>query len=137
MELSPFLLFEGMCADAMRFYQSCLGGQLSLTRVAETPMKDQLPESEHDKIAYARLTSGSITISATDWLHPTRMPRQGNTVALYLDGRTHEEIERAFTALAAGADPQLLDELRELPFGSYGHLADRYGVHWFFRAQVN
>ena len=34
-----------------------------------------------------------------------------------------------------GADPDLLDDLRDLPFGSYGHLADRYGVHWFFHGE--
>jgi uncharacterized glyoxalase superfamily protein PhnB len=29
----------------------------------------------------------------------------------------------------------LLDDLRDVPFGSYGHLADKYGVHWFFRGE--
>jgi hypothetical protein len=38
-----------------------------------------------------------------------------------------------FDRLAVGADEQLLDDLRDMPFGLYGHLADRYGVHWFFR----
>ena len=33
MNLSPFLLFEGNCAEAMAFYQSCLGGDLTITRV--------------------------------------------------------------------------------------------------------
>jgi uncharacterized glyoxalase superfamily protein PhnB len=32
-----------------------------------------------------------------------------------------------------GASKELLDDLRDLPFGSYGHLADKYGVHWFFQ----
>ena len=36
--LSPFLLFDGNCAEAMAFYQSCLGGELTLTRVCDTPM---------------------------------------------------------------------------------------------------
>ncbi len=40
---------------------------------------------------------------------------------------------RAFDKLSLGADPDLLDELHDGPFGTYGHLADRYGVHWFFR----
>jgi hypothetical protein len=39
----------------------------------------------------------------------------------------------ALGKLAVGADKDLLDDLRDLPFGAYGHLADRYGVHWFFR----
>ena len=35
--------------------------------------------------------------------------------------------------MGVGADPDLLDDLRDMPFGTYGHLADRYGVHWFFQ----
>ena len=101
----------------------------------DTPMKDQAPASLHDKVAYARLTSGSIEISATDWQHQRRTPRQGNTVGLYLNGGSYRELKEAFDKLAVGADPNLLDELRDLPFGSYGHLADRYGVHWFSAAK--
>jgi len=129
------LLFEGNCAEAMRFYWSCLGGELEVTLLRDTPMKDQAPASLHDKVAYAHLTSGSIEISATDWQHQTRVPCQGNTVGLYLSGGTHADLKEVFDKLTVGADPDLLDELRDLPFGSYGHLADRYGVHWFFRGE--
>jgi len=137
MNLSPFLLFEGNCAEAMRFYQSCLGGELEVTLLRDTPMKDQAPATLHDKVAYAHLTSGSIEISATDWQHQTRVPRQGNTVGLYLSGGAYADLKEVFDKLAVGADPHLLDELRDMPFGSYGHLADRYGVHWFFRGDTS
>ena len=42
-KLPPFLLFDGNCAAAMTFYQSCLGGNLILTKVEDSPMKDQMP----------------------------------------------------------------------------------------------
>lgn len=135
MDLCPFLLFEGGCAEAMRFYRSCLGGELEITLVRDTPMKERAPARVHDLVAYARLTSGSIEISATDWQHETRLPRRGNTVGLHLSGGTRAELAEVFGKLAVGADPSLLDELRDLPFGTYGHLADRYGVHWFFRGE--
>jgi PhnB protein len=135
MELSPFLLFEGNCAEAMQFYRSCVGGELEITLVRDTPMKDQAPEHLLDKVAFAHLANGAVEIAATDWQHPTRVPRQGNTVGLYLTGGTFDELEAVFDRLAVGADPALLDELTDLPFGSYGHLADRYGVHWFFRGE--
>lgn len=135
MKLSPFLLFEGNCAEAMQFYRFCLGGDLEVTLLRDTPMKNQAPADLHDKVVYARLVSGSIEISATDWQHRTRIPRQGNTVGLYLSGGTYLDLREIFDKLAVGADPDLLDELRDLPFGSYGHLADRYGVHWFFRGE--
>ncbi len=131
--LTPFLLFDGNCADAMEFYQSCLNGELTITRVADTPMKNHIPPEQHDKVAHAHLKSAAIEFSATDWLHPKRAPKQGNTVAMYINGGTYKELRRIFDSLAAGADKSLLDDLQEMPFGTYGHLADKYGVHWFFQ----
>lgn len=134
-QLTPFLLFDGNCAEAMAFYQSCLGGDLTLTKVGDAPMKDQMPPEQHRKVAYAHLKSGVVVFSAADWLHPRRTPKQGNTVSMYVSGRTYEELRALFDRLASGADPELLDDLRDMPFGIYGHLADRYGVHWFFRGE--
>jgi PhnB protein len=131
--LTPFLLFDGNCAEAMTFYQSCLGGELSVIRLRDTPMREQAPPELHDRVAYARLQSGLLDLSATDWQHTTRRPHQGNTVGIYLTGASYDELKPVFDCLSAQAYPSLLDELQDLPFGVYGHLADRYGVHWFFR----
>ena len=135
MNLTPFLLFDGNCAEAMAFYQSCLGGELIITKVADTPMKDQMPPEQHQKVAHARLKSGLMEFSATDWLHPTRIPKLSNTVAMYISGGTYKELRTIFDKLAAGAEKELLDDLRDMPFGSYGHLADKYRVHWFFAGE--
>ncbi|HZQ58820.1 MAG TPA: VOC family protein [Acidimicrobiales bacterium] len=133
--VTPFLLFDGTCAEAMRFYQSCLGGQLDVTLVGDTPMRDQAPPEHHAKVAYAHLVSEAIELSATDWQHQTRAPKVGNTVGLYLTGGRCDELREAFDKLSVGADAGLLDELRQMPFGTYGHLADKFGVHWFFRGE--
>lgn len=119
----------------MAFYQSCLGGALTLTKLSDPPMGDQAPEALRGKIAYAHLKNASMELSATDWMHPTRTPRQGNSVGIYLTGAAYAELKRIFDNLAAGADADLLDELRDMPFGTYGHPADRFGVHWFFRGE--
>jgi PhnB protein len=135
--LTPFLLFgEGNCAEAMAFYQSVFGGELSITRLSETPMSRELPIELHAKVAYAHLKSDAIEISAVDWMHPTRTPRPGNTVAVYVIDATYGELKEIFDKLSLGANPDLLDELHDEPFGTYGHLADRYGVHWFFRGDT-
>ena len=131
---TPFLLFDGNCAEAVSFYRDCFGGELTLTKLCDTPMKAQMPEALHPKIAYAHLKSNAVEFSATDWMHATRKFNPGNTVAIYLTGRLNE-LKPIFDHLSAGADPKLLDELRDLPFGIYGHLADKYGVHWFFNGQ--
>jgi PhnB protein len=135
MNLNPFLLFDGNCAEAMTFYQSCLGGELTITRIADTPMKDQAPSGHHHKVAFAHLQAGAIQISATDWQHPTRVFRPGNTVGVYLTSDTATQLTTVFDRLSVGADPGLLDPLTDMPFGRYGHLCDAYGVHWFFRGE--
>lgn len=134
-KLTPFLLFDGNCAEAMAFYQSCLGGELTLTKVGDTPMKDQVPPKLYGRTIYSRLINGAIDFSATDWLHQTRVPKQGNTVSLYISDGTYSELRVIFDKLSAGADKETFDDLRDLPIGSYGHLADKYGVHWFFRGE--
>jgi PhnB protein len=131
----PFLLFDGNCAEAMEFYRSCFGGDLEITRAVDTPMRESVrPEHQH-RVVNAHLKHEAVELMASDWLHPVRKPKQGNTVCIYVNGGPYRELRGIFDRLAAGADPELLDDLRDMPFGSYGHLADRYGIHWFFRGE--
>jgi PhnB protein len=135
LRLTPFLLFEGNCADAMRFYHSCFGGDLMLTPLADTPMRTSFPVEQHDRIAYAHLKSGTVEFSATDWLHPTRAPKQGNTTALCVSSAHPDELRRIFDKLSESAARENFVELREMPFGLYGRLTDRFGKEWFFRGE--
>ena len=130
----PFLLFDGNCAEAMTFYQNCLGGELTLTKLADTPMKDQFPPEKHNRIINAHLTSGAIDISATDWMaSPTFEPIQGNTFALFVIGGAYEELKTVFDKLKAGASSEWFQELHEMPFGIYGQFFDKFGIQWIFR----
>lgn len=131
--LTPFLLFNGNCAEAMEFYQSCFGGSLTLTRLSETPMKAQFSPEQHHKITYALLRSGIVEFSATDWLHPVHQRQQGNTTAMYVTGDNFDELSPIFEKLRQGADQEFLVELQEMPFGIYGRFTDRFEVEWYFR----
>ena len=37
--LTPYLLFEGKCRQAMDFYQACFDGELTATEVKDTPQR--------------------------------------------------------------------------------------------------
>jgi PhnB protein len=135
---SPFLLFNGNCAEAMTFYQSCLGGELTLIKLRDTPMKAQFPEEKHNRIIYARVKNDLIDISATDWMASPRLePRQGNTFSIYLTGKNYDELKPVFDKLAVGADKdtRTFMELNNLPFGVYGQFTDQYSVSWIFRGE--
>ena len=131
---TTFLLFDGNCAEAMTFYQECLGGELTLTRLGDTPMKDQFPPEKHNRLINAHLTSGAIELSATDWMaSPEFDPVQGNTYAIFVTGNTYDELKTIFDKLRDGDNNTRLQELHKVPFGIYGQFYDRYGVQWIFR----
>ena len=134
---TPFLLFDGNCAEAMTFYHECLGGNLVLTKVGDTPMQDQFPPEKHGRIINAQLKSGAIEISATDWMaSPAFEPVPGNMSALFVIGSAYDELKPVFDKLARGAEKGRFQELRNMPFGTYGQFYDRYGVQWIFKGDA-
>jgi PhnB protein len=134
LKTTPFLLFDGNCAEAMTFYHECLGGELTLTRLGDTPMKNQLPAEKHDRVINAYLKSADIEISATDWMaSPDFDPIQGNTFAIFVTGNSREELQPIFDKLKDGNHNTRLQELHEMPFGIYGQFYDKFGTQWIFR----
>jgi len=130
----PFLLFDGNCAEAMTFYHQCLGGELILTKLGDTPMKTQFPEEKHHRIINAQLKSGALEISATDWIaSPEFDPIQGNTFAVFVLGDSSDDLKSVFDNLAQGANKDHFQKLHDMPFGLYGQFYDKYGVQWIFK----
>ena len=129
--LTPYLLFDGNCRQAVEFYQSCCGGELTATTVKDSPVKDLMPAAQQGKILNARLRSGNLEIFASDWLRPDRTPIRGNTVCLYLSGATLQELKTLFAKLSQGGE--VTDPLTGQFFDTYGALNDKFGVRWMFQ----
>ena len=133
----PFLLFDGNCAEAMTFYHECLGGELTMTKLGDSPMKDMLPVEKWERIINANLKSGDIEISATDWMaSPEFEPVQGNTFAIFVLGQDFAELKGVFDKLKDGDNNKRLQELHQMPFGIYGQLYDKFGVQWIFKGDA-
>lgn len=132
MQLTTYLLFDGRCRDAMAFYHSVLGGELTLTTVGESPMKDAFPMALHSRVVKARLQCKLADVSASDWLHPTEQAIRGNMACLYVSGGNSKETQALFAELSDGAD--ITDPLSDRPFGLYGALNDQFGIRWMFHS---
>ncbi len=132
---TPFLLFDGNCAEAMTFYHRCLGGELTMTPLGTTPMKESFPSVMHDRLINAHLTSGEIEISAADWMAADFEPVRGNMSAIYVTGPSADDLRPAFDALRDGDHNSRLQELHEMPFGTYGQFYDKFDVQWIFVGQ--
>lgn len=128
--LTPYLLFDGHCKQAMEFYKACFGGSLTATKVKDSPVKGSLPEFQQEKVLFARLKSSHVDISSSDWLRPHETPIRGNTVCMYLSQGTVRELTGFFGKLSEGGD--ITDPLKEMPYGTYGALNDKFGVRWMF-----
>jgi PhnB protein len=131
---TPFLLFDGNCAEAMTFYHKCLGGELTLTKLADTPMKDMFPPEKHQRLINAHLKSGHVEFSATDWMAaPEYLSKPGNTFSIFIVGQTYEELKEVFDKLSQGASKDRFQDLHDMPFGTYGQFTDKFDVRWVFK----
>jgi PhnB protein len=86
----------------MEFCHTVFGGELSRTKVSESPAKTRCPLFKESKSINARLRTRSVEISASDWLTPGRTPVRGNTVCLFLSGGTISELKSLFEKLSDG-----------------------------------
>lgn len=129
-QLTPYLSFEGNCVEAMEFYQSCLGGELSIQKVGDSPMVQQMPDKK-DQVMHAMLMSGGIVLMASDLVMDGHVQR-GTSVTLTINGGTAEELKGFFDKLSVGG--KVTHALEETFFGTYGDLTDKYGINWAFQA---
>jgi len=128
-ECATYLGFDGNCAEAMRFYERVLNGKLvMLLKNGESPMADQIPAEDADRIMHARLEFHGQVLMAGD--APRDAGYQGMSgFCVALGYPTEAEARRVFDALAEGGKVNM-------PFGrsfwaeGFGMLIDRFGTPW-------
>lgn len=132
--LNPYLNFNGLCREAMTFYQHCLGGDLSMQRVSESPMAAQMPPGMESNILHSVLTNDHIVLMGSDMIGMGLRP--GNSIGLCLQCGSEEEVNTFFKNLSK--DGQVKMELHQTFWGAtYGELTDKYGFNWMFHYTKN
>ncbi len=127
-QLNAYLNFNGQCREAMTFYRDCLGGELALQKVAESPMAARMPSEAGACILHSSLTRAGLLLLMGSDMIGIRL-KQGNSVALCLNCSSEEEINDFFVKLASGGqvDTPLHQSFRGATFG---HLTDKFGMIW-------
>jgi PhnB protein len=63
MQLNPYLLFNGQCEAAFKFYAQCLGGKIeAMLPHAGTPAEEHSPPEWRDKILHDLSECGRPTV---------------------------------------------------------------------------
>jgi PhnB protein len=125
--LNPYLNFKGNAREAMEFYHSVLGGELTCSRFADMP--GMAGPDEADKLLHAMLVADNgLTLMAADV--PASMgytPPAGFSVSL--SGEDDATLRRYWEALTDGAT--VTEPLNTAPWGdTFGMLVDRFGISW-------
>ncbi len=124
--LSPYLNFNGNAAEAMKFYKSILGGDLTMQTFGEAKMA-QTPK-EKDLIVHAALRSDSLSFMASD-TPPSRPAKFGDNVHLSITGGDAKKLGDIFSKLSQGGKVDM--PLAKQFWGdTFGMLTDKFGVHW-------
>lgn len=128
-QLSPYLNFNGDCEQAMKFYQSVLGGELEINRFADFASPDiALAESQKDKIMHASLINGALTFMASDGA-PNREVNFGNSVSISIAGQDEAELTNFLSGLSQGGTVTM-PLAKQIWGDSFGMLTDKFGIHW-------
>jgi len=124
--LNPYLTFSGNCKEAMSYYKECIGGELTLMPVGESPIANQMPAHMKDSILHSTLKTADFEIMATDMTPESLV--DGNAVHLCLVCKSDEEIHSLFEKLSAGG--KVTQPINPMFFGLIGTLIDKFGKRW-------
>ncbi len=127
MEIHPYLFFDGRCDEAIAFYQSALGAEVTmLMRYKDGPEPGMVHGAE-DKVMHANLRIGDTTVLASDGRCLGQPNIQGFALSLTVADAAHAE--QLFTALGDGGEVRM--PLAQTFFSPrFGMVADRFGVTW-------
>jgi PhnB protein len=131
---SPYLFFNGTCAEAMRFYERTLGGKLEMMTHAESPAADQTPPGTADRILHARLVfDGGVLLASDAMASEPYKGMHGFFVSLIYS--TAAEGKRVFDALGKGGHVIMPFEKTFWADG-FGMLVDRLGTPWMINGAM-
>lgn len=133
-QITAYLMFNGNCKEAMAFYKDCIGGELTMQTVGETPACNEMPAEAKNSIMHAALMrDGEILLMASDNLMGSEYIH-GTTTSLALNCRSEEEINSFFKKLSNGG--KVIMPLADQFWGAtFGLLTDKYGFNWMLNFQ--
>lgn len=126
-KLNPYLGFRDTARQAMEFYQTVFGGELTLSTFAELQASED--PSEQGKIMHGMLvTESGLTLMASDT--PNSMGyTPGDNYSVSLSGDDEAELRRFWDGLSAEGTVTM--PLEPSPWGDiFGMCADKFGVSW-------
>src|SRR6478736_5944298 len=102
-QIHTYLSFNGNCREAMNFYKDCLGGELNLQTIGESPLSEKMPAQMKECILHATLVKDSLVLMGSDMLGDKGLLK-GNNISMAINCSSEAEIENFYEKLSAGGN---------------------------------
>lgn len=134
MQLEPYLSFDGNCEEALEFYKSVFGGEITgVMRFEGAPGAETMPVEDRQRIMRAKFKTPTLSFMASDGNQARE--GTGNRVTLALASHDPVAMGKTFEALAAGGTIGS-------PYGKafwgamFGYCTDKFGIDWMVNAEL-
>jgi PhnB protein len=133
MEANAYLMFDGDCAEAFKFYEKVLEGKIeSMFPYAGSPAAEHAPPEFGDKIMHATMSIGHTKLMGSDCPPGQFKKPEGISIALGLkDAAKGEQI---FNALAENGQVTMPYQKTFWAAG-FGMCVDRFGIPWMVNCE--
>ena len=130
LDLNPYLQFNGNAAEAIEFYHSVFGGELSKMTYAEG-MGDDNPETGANIMHSSVFVDRGVLLMASD-VPPDMQSSPNGYICLSSSGEDPGEDAKLRSYWEGLSDGATVNQpLEKAPWGdSFGQLTDRFGVNW-------
>jgi PhnB protein len=137
MKITPYLNFNGNCAQAIEFYEKAFGVKANVMRYSDAPPAEgnALPPGIENLIMHACLTNrNDYTVFLADV--PPDMPTTfGNGMSISIELDNAGSVKSAFNKLKEGGKVTM--ELQKTFWSeSFGSLVDKFGVSWMIMVKM-
>ena len=133
MQVNPYLMFNGNCAEALKFYEQAIGAKIEFSMpFAGSPASNDVPAEWGDKILHATILIGDTKVMASDAPPGHYQAPQGIQVSLSLQDQAKGE--QIFNALSENGQVQMPYQPTFWAAG-FGMCVDRFGIPWMVNVE--
>lgn len=133
MKLSSYLMFNGNCEAAFKFYEQCLGGKIvEMLTHKEAPSAEQVSPEWYDKIMHVCLDLGDRLLMGSD--SPPEYFETPQGFYMQISVEEPAEAERLFHTLAENGTVKMSIE-QTFWSARFGMLVDQFGTPWMVNCE--
>lgn len=128
MQANPYLLFNGQCESAFKFYEQLLDGKITFMQTwGDSPGCENMPDEAKRGIMHATLNLDGSIVMGADSPPGTYEEPKGIHVTLSFDDPAKGE--QVFNALVEGGKVTMPFQATFFSPG-FGMCVDRFGIPW-------